>query len=327
MRKPAAVAGIYGQRPSQGMMSLQGVLPISYTTDTAGVFARDPYKWIKFSRNWYTSSLYQNESITQLPPFKSLDSVKLPRRILYPVDFLPLNNSAAELILNSFISNISSLFDMRVEKFNLTEKIGRFTNPEVADYRKLLSALHILWTHDQLEAIAYPLINTWAERFQGQYPPLDIPNRDGFRTPGPDAQSVESAISLRRLAVESYEKEVQFSADEMCSESIMIYDIGTGGKPSFRERELNDSPDAAYLVVPGTPGAGGNICSIFGCADFTVPIGQVPYFSNVTFMEEMVPVTVNLVVKRGCDEILYSLIEKLTDHGVLQTVKTGKTAF
>jgi len=89
---------------------------------------------------------------------------------------------------------------------------------------------------------------------------------------------------------------------------------------------------------------GANICPIFGCADFTIPIGQVPYFSNVTFHEEMVPVTINMVsdssprislpfsdfrqvVKRGCDFVLYNMIERLADEGVLKTVKTGRTAF
>jgi hypothetical protein len=74
-----------------------------------------------------------------------------------------------------------------------------------------------------------------------------------------------------------------------------------------------------------TPGV--NFCSTAGCADFTVPIGQVPYFSNVTRVEEMVPVTLSLVMRRGCDYSLFGLIEKMADVGMLKTVKTGRTAF
>jgi Asp-tRNA(Asn)/Glu-tRNA(Gln) amidotransferase A subunit family amidase len=44
MRRPAAVSGVYGQRPSQGAISLERVLPLGGATDTAGVFSRDPYK-------------------------------------------------------------------------------------------------------------------------------------------------------------------------------------------------------------------------------------------------------------------------------------------
>ena len=133
----------------------------------------------------------------------------------------------------------------------------------------------------------------------------------------------------KNTAVEWYEKELQYSTPESCSESVMLYDIGTGGLPSYRERELNDSPYASYLAVtpPTAKITGAGICPIFGCADFTIPIGQVPYRSEVTFHEEMVPVTINMVVKRGCDFVLYNMIEKLADEGVLKTVKTGRTAY
>lgn len=92
---------------------------------------------------------------------------------------------------------------------------------------------------------------------------------------------------------------------------------------------MNESPDASYLgVLPkGAAISVANICPIFGCADFTIPIGQVPYFSNITFREEMMPVTINMAVKRGCDFVLYNMIEKLADEGVLKAVKTGREAF
>lgn len=63
------------------------------------------------------------------------------------------------------------------------------------------------------------------------------------------------------------------------------------------------------------------------CADYTIPIGQVSYFSPVTAVTEYIPVTINMIVKRGCDFMLFNMIEKLAKEGVLQTVKTGRTAF
>jgi hypothetical protein len=41
----------------------------------------------------------------------------------------------------------------------------------------------------------------------------------------------------------------------------------------------------------------------------------------------MVPVTLSLVMRRGCDFSLFGLIEKMADVGMLKTVKTGRTAF
>lgn len=41
----------------------------------------------------------------------------------------------------------------------------------------------------------------------------------------------------------------------------------------------------------------------------------------------MLPVTVSLVARRGCDFMLMDLISALADKGIVQTVKTGRTAY
>jgi hypothetical protein len=41
----------------------------------------------------------------------------------------------------------------------------------------------------------------------------------------------------------------------------------------------------------------------------------------------MVPVTVNIAVKRGCDFVFFNMVEKLAEEGVLKSVMTGRTAF
>ncbi|RMY50710.1 hypothetical protein D0864_14520, partial [Hortaea werneckii] len=66
MRRPAAVSGTYGNRPSQGLMSLEQVLPLGGATDTAGVFSRDPHRWAYFAKHWYIPSLHQSTNVTGL---------------------------------------------------------------------------------------------------------------------------------------------------------------------------------------------------------------------------------------------------------------------
>lgn len=123
MRRPAAVSGTFGQRPSQGLMSLERVLPLGGATDTAGVFSRDPYKWIAFSKAWYTSSLFQPPNITGLSPLEVPDSLAFPNTIIYPTDYIPLNNSAAEVILQTFITNLTTIFNMTVKTLNFSATV------------------------------------------------------------------------------------------------------------------------------------------------------------------------------------------------------------
>ena len=332
MRRPAAVAGVYGQRPSQGMISLERVIPLGAATDTAGVFSRDPYKWIKFAKSWYTPSLYQDVSITGLSPLSVPDTNAFPKTILYPTDYLPLNNSAAEPILQDFIANMSRIFNMTVKEFNFTATVQNFSDPIASNFTTMNAATNVINTWSAWTVVGKPLLTAWAALFDGRFPPIDPARRPGwanFNESRTNQTTYDAALVTKNIAVEWYERELQYSTPESCSESVMLYDIGTGGLPSFREKELNDSPDASYLAVtpPTAKITGAGICPIFGCADFTVPIGQVAYQSNVTFHEEMVPVTINLVVKRGCDFVLYNMIEKLADEGVLKSVKTGRTAF
>ncbi|XP_014553579.1 hypothetical protein COCVIDRAFT_107337 [Bipolaris victoriae FI3] len=332
MRRPAAVAGVYGQRPSQGLMSLERVIPLGAATDTAGVFSRDPHKWVKFAKAWYAPHLYQDTSTTGLSPLVVPDTDTFPKTIIYPTEYLPLNNSAAEPILEKFIEDMARVFDMRVKKVNFTATIQNATNPIASNFTVMNQATNTINSWSSWLVVGKPLITAWKDMFEGRFPPIDPARRPGwigFNESVTNQASYDAALETKRQAVAWYEDEFQYSTAESCSESVMLYDIGTGGLPSFRERLLNESPDASYLAVrpEGAAVTGASICPIFGCADFTVPIGQVPYQSNVTFHKEMVPVTINMVVKRGCDFVLYNMIEKLADEGILKTVKTGRTAF
>ncbi|KAF2462539.1 amidase signature enzyme, partial [Lindgomyces ingoldianus] len=246
MRHPAAVSGIYSQRPSQGMISLENVLPLGFATNTASIFTLQYMGMISretrathFAKHWYAPSLHQSSDITGLSPLEVPDNKHYPKTILYPTDYLPR------------------------------------------------------------------LVSTWAARYGGRFPPIEAEFRASWAT-----------------------------YDEMINtmpayNAVMIYDIRTGGLPSYREEELNVGPNATRLAVPSPRAVllALGICTIFACANFTVPIGQVPYLSQVTFVEEMIPVTVNLVVRRECDFVLYNIIKELADVGVLKAVKTGRTAF
>ena len=45
IRNPSQVNGVYGNRPSYGLVSLDGVMPLSPVQDTSGLLCRDPILW------------------------------------------------------------------------------------------------------------------------------------------------------------------------------------------------------------------------------------------------------------------------------------------
>ncbi|KAJ3959625.1 hypothetical protein N0V92_003780 [Colletotrichum tropicale] len=320
VRQPAAFSGTFGNRPSQGMIVMENVITNAFNADTAGLFARDPAKWAAFAKAWYDPSLHEATSLNGLPELSVPDDRTFPKRILYPVDHLPLKNAAAETILQKFLSDASAALGAAVENFNLTETIEETTGRPIS---QVLGDLFILWTHDLIRQTSEPLL----AKYSPSFPALDNPYRGVFHSLAVDDNAYKSAMANRTRDAAAWHEKVLFSTNDSCSESIFVYDVGTGGIPTFREQDLNSGPGATLPVNPTTAQAASTSASYFGDADFTVPIGQVSYFSNVTFQEEIMPVTVNLVAKRGCDFVLFNMINELEDKGVLSTVLTGQTAF
>jgi len=367
VRRPAAVSGTYGNRPSQGMISLDNVQPLGAAQDTAGVFARDPHAFAYFARHWYTPDLHQDTSLTGLERLTVPESdVPLPRTVYYTPEYLPVRNPAADALVQDFYNNLTSLLGMTQKTLNLTSilleneaqdqantTIGNYTAPPpeldlpgTVNISTWSNATSLLNTYTQWFEVAVPLIDAWSSLYDGRFPPVDPARRPGWvarlenynTTPA----EYDAALGTKRTFSEWFNTEFlgqgfestdepETTTSEECGESALwIYDIGTGGLPSYRERELIAGNEfATYLnyTPPETLTSGVNFCSTAGCADFTVPIGQVPYFSNVTRVEEMVPVSLSLVMRRGCDYSLFGLIEKMADVGMLQSVKTGRNAF
>jgi hypothetical protein len=101
--------------------------------------------------------------------------------------------------------------------------------------------------------IGQPLVRTWRALFANRFPPIDSARRSTFREleqndTGYRASDYANVLPGQKAAVDWYETNLQYSTSESCSESLMLYDIGSGGKPSFREQSLNQSPAASFWL-------------------------------------------------------------------------------
>lgn len=344
VRRPAAVSGTYGNRPSQGMITLEGVQPLGAAQDTAGVFARDPYQFAYFCQHWYTASLHQDPSLNGLEPLTLPSEAPLPSTVIYDPAYLPVRNPAADVLVQQFYDSLTTTLGMTKSIQNITASILDNADPRIANTSVLTNASSLANQYTQWTEVGRPLVDAWGEMYDGRFPPIDPARRPGWIARTQDNTTTEQyadALAFKRVYSEWFNNDVlgqgfnspepdTTTAEECANSALWIYDVGTGGLPSYREEDLLIGNEyATYLNYspPATVTNGVGFCSFAGCADFTVPIGEVPYFSNVTQVEEMVPVTLSLVMRRGCDFSLFNLITKLADVGVLKAVKTGRTAF
>lgn len=338
MRLPASVSGTFGNRPSQGIMSLEGVVPLGAAMDTAGLFARDPTLWSRVAKEWYTPSLYQAPSVHGLEALAISNNDDLPRSIKFDPAYLPARNPSARKLVQNFLANITSLLNITMENANITSLLLSSTIPAVNNMTVRTHCTSTLISYTHWNEVSQPLLSAWTNIDMTRLPPVDPFWRASLvdRSPANISRSqYDDALLIRRNFSEWVNHHFLGNGNPTmgaCADSsIWIYDIGTGGLPSYRENELLvDYPENStrlQYTPPATIMPGMVLCSIGGCADYTIPIGQVEYFSEVSRVNEMLPVTVSIVAKRGCDFMLFNIVDSLTKSGVLQTVKTGRTAF
>lgn len=311
-------------RPSWGSMNLSGVIPLADEMDSVGFFARDPVLFHKISTLWFQDS--------PIPVNNSFSS--MPKKLIYPVDYFPLQNDAAQELFNSFMDTLEEEFGMVRTSMNLTTTLHEsVSNPAITNVTAFQLSSNRLAEYISYQKVGLPLTEAWGALFpEAGSPPLDPNPRNAFaRSVNLTEDDYQVAVSIKNEFQDFFLGEVLRPDPETCSESLMILDMGTGGLPSYREQALNSLPGATGLSI--TQPVGGQtvpsnyLASMSGCPQVGIPIGQVTYKSYISLQEEVMPINVDLVAAKGCDGLLLKIVERLQEIGIAKTVKTGRMAF
>ncbi|XP_074311550.1 amidase 1 [Silene latifolia] len=102
VRVPAAFCKIYGIRPSHGVVSVDGVIPMAQSFDTVGWFARDP-------------TILKRVGHVLLPPGDIPPSV--PNPVFIPEDWFKLLCIPVDRVQKVLVKSIEKLFGGQVLKF------------------------------------------------------------------------------------------------------------------------------------------------------------------------------------------------------------------
>lgn len=98
IRDPAGVSGVFGNRPSHGLVSLDYVMPLSTRLDTPGFVTRDPYLWDVAQK-----VLYGNNYTS----YVEMETVKYPTNI-YTMEFYEANSRTGDAMLVEFVEKLAS---------------------------------------------------------------------------------------------------------------------------------------------------------------------------------------------------------------------------
>ncbi|KAF2812363.1 glutamyl-tRNA amidotransferase [Mytilinidion resinicola] len=300
IRGPSEVQGLYGNRPSHGLVELTGVMPLAPELDTSGLLTRDPVLWTAAAKALYGDNI----TVTS----------KYPSQIL-TVEFPESADDIADGLILDFLANLTDFLQANVTAFNFTTAWAA-ANPSAADINVILNTTYpLLISKEQIKLVRDPFYADYAAAHNGRRPFIDPTPLIRWSYGDNSSATIEEAVANKTQFMDWFNSEVLAPDAATCSSSLLLY-VGSDASTVYRN---------VYWDSPGVPfGFSSGRISVFSEApDFVVPIGQAPYNSTVTQHVEYLPVTVDMMVAKGCDGMLFSLIEALLAAGIIQVAKTG----
>lgn len=333
IRHPAGVNGVFGNRPTTGVIDLQGVLGTTNLFNTVGIFAREVSVFSNVGK-WLLSPVYQ----PALPPSGRKYNLLYPTRALqttnpdqhhggqhrwFPhpaVDKSQWNE--AEKQIEIFVQNMEHHLGCERIAFNINE-IWRATPPK-GQPRSLDEAVgHIysaITTSGALHNGIDKFLADYAAANSGEEPHISsLVKRRLNHGRTISEQHLTSALQAMQ-AFRQWTINTLFASYDQEATTLLIFPQ-TCARPDYRD----DVPDRSELF--------NDTFSIYafgylvGCPDYTVPVGEVPFLSRVTGREEYLPVSVSLVGKPGADVELFDVLGFLSAVGGLRDVRAGRRMF
>jgi hypothetical protein len=275
--------------------------------DTAGLLARDPAVWQTASQVLYPSISFSWPSFPmklQTISFASND----------PLD-------PVTLAVGTFIDKLASYLSSSVTSIDLSIS-WEHSHPEgfSSDIGTVLDTVYpTIISKEQTRLVRDPFFAQYAAAFSGRRPFVDPAplSRWAYGDNLPEDALTEAIYN--KTAFQNWINENVLRSDSAsCSDSLLLY-----VEPATREPLYRD----AYRDPPSIPiGHGMNMVSVFaGVPDMVLPIGEKSYMSRVTGVEEKSPITVDLLAAKGCDGMLFQLVQELVREGILAPVKAGRS--
>ncbi|KAF2676087.1 glutamyl-tRNA amidotransferase [Lentithecium fluviatile CBS 122367] len=303
VRNPSQVQGVYGNRPSHGLVGLEHTMPMSPVLDTPGLLSRDPLILKVAAKAMY------KENITFSTSYPSA---------IKTLGFPTAPSTIANTLLLDFVGNVSSFLNANVTTFNLsTAWIASNVSSERLE--SMLNLTYpVLITQQQAPLVRDPFYADYAAKHDGRRPFIDPVPLVRWGWGDNTTETLDRAIANKTMFMSWFNSTVLVANKQTCSDSLLFYVGTTGAAPDYRN---------VYLSDPRPPaGFGQNSISGFSEApDYVVPIGEAPYNSTITGHVEYLPVAVDIMAAKGCDGMILSLIEALYEAGILKKAKAGRS--
>lgn len=311
IRGPAGSQGIFGNRPSHGLVSLDHVMPLSTALDTSGFLIRDVFLWD------VANTVLYGENYTSLAAAKP----NYPKTV-YTLGFpTSAGNSTANAMLINFLNALTKFVAGTATPLTLADQWNA-SHSGGPPLNQLLNITYAtLISKEQVALVREPFYRDYAAVHDGRLPFVDPAPlaRWAFGDSLP-ASALDQAIQNKTLFMDWFNAKflVPVADPAQCSSALMLYVASTGSGNSLRNR---------YISPPTAPFgfSSGRISVLAEVPDHVLPVGQVASKSSVTNHDEYFPVAVDIMAAKGCDGLLVKLAQDLVGAGIIAVPKVGAT--
>ena len=232
----------------------------------------------------------------------------------------PVNVSAnGDEQLLDFVSKVSAFIGAEVAAYDIEAHWNATSNANVTLDDLLYLTYAMIIAQRQTVLVRDPFFEDYAAIHDGRVPFIDPAPaaRWAFGDSYPNT-TVDVANANRTLFADWFASEVLIADQKTCSDSLLLY-VGSQADVNYRN-QYGDAP---------TPPVGSfsisRVSPFWGGPDFVVPIGQAEYYSNITLHNEYLPVTVDIMAARGCDGMIFGLVQDLVKEGILMPSVAGRS--
>ncbi|KAG8624976.1 hypothetical protein KVT40_006727 [Elsinoe batatas] len=307
VRGPSQVQGLYGNRPSHDLVTLDGVMPLAPELDTPGFLTRDPILWSTASQVLYGSNItitrrYPAQILTTGFPLASATSPSAQPQLAF------LRN------LTTFLNATTSTFSTATAWTNSTPPGA---DPSLATF--LNFTYPIIIAKQQTRLVRDPFYAAYAAANGGRRPfvnPAPLV-RWGYGDTVPDSALAE-ANANKTVFADWWDANILRADPVTCSDKLLLYP-GSSASGSYRN-QYGGPPTVPFGFSTG------RISVFAGGPDVVVPVGEAGYTSDVTGVQEVLPVTVDILAARGCDGMIFGLVEDLVKAGILRATVAGRSS-
>lgn len=280
VRVPAAFCGILGFRPSHGVISHMGVVPVSASLDSVGLFAKDP------------DTLRRVGHVLLQLPFAVQRN---PRQIIVADDCYQLPNLPFSGVSQLVIKSTEKLFGRQVLKH---ENLESFLNSEVPS----LKAFHNKKRNGALKSSSLKALAStiqflqreefkhnheeWINSVKPRLDPIILANMHEI------VEMADKEIEICK----SIKNEIHTALSSLIrDDGILVIPTVVDPPPKLGGKEISSEEyrSRAFSLL--------GIASMSGCCQVTIPLG----------FHEKCPVSVSFMAKRGSDRFLLDTVQTM----------------